>query len=432
MNRNLGMTMGSLHALVLKNVTMPDGRVADITLDDGKVVHVGAPLTAGEVRDCTGLLVLPAAVDMHVHMRGGLQSGKEDWITGSRSALAGGVTVVIDQPNTVPPILIPETLRSRVNEARNRSFCQFAINSGIAAGTNIPAMWRAGALAFGEIFTAPSSYGEAVHPDVLQAALAGIGSVNALATIHAEEPVHGEDTDLLSHDRLRPAAGEIRAVRAVGKLSDASGPIHFCHMSTAGAVRVAKTIGTAEVTPHHLFLSRDSFSPDDTWGKVNPPLRREKERKMLWETWDAIDVVASDHAPHTVPEKSTGFADAPSGIPGVETMVPLLLDAVLEKRITLASVIEKTSLTPCRILGIPKAGFSVNSRADFALYPKKSIPITADCLHSRCGWTPFEGMPAVFPSEEVMAGMSVFRDGEFVKTPARWFAGRGYIGEHTY
>jgi dihydroorotase len=207
------------------------------------------------------------------------------------------------------------------------------------------------------------------------------------------------------------------------------GPVHFCHLSNAAAVRAAKTVGTIEATPHHLFLSRERFSPDDARGKVNPPLRSEHERKALWEVWDLIDVIASDHAPHTVREKDAGFIKAPSGIPGVETMIPLLLGAVLERRISLASVIEKTSAAPSRILGIPEAGFSVGNRADFAIFPREAVPISADLLHSRCGWSPFEGMPAVFPREVIISGMTAFREGEFFPVPARWYPGRGFMGK---
>ena len=128
---------------------------------------------------------------MHVHMRGGPQSAKEDWESGSKSALAGGVTVVVDQPNTIPPLTTPDTFRARVLEAKENSFCHFAINSGVTHDTPLPAMWSAGAMAFGEVFFAPSSYGEAVTPQELATALDQIHSLGGLATIHAEEVIAG-------------------------------------------------------------------------------------------------------------------------------------------------------------------------------------------------------------------------------------------------
>jgi len=415
-------------ALVLRNVLLFGGRTTDITVQEGKVLHAGAGAGGKAERtiDCTGLFVLPAAVDMHVHMRGGSQSAKEDWATGSRSALAGGVTVVLDQPNTIPPITTPDTLRARVLEAQSRSLCHFAVNSGVTQDTPIPSMWREGAMAFGETFFAPSSYGEAVTKDGLAYALKEISACGALATIHAEEVGQGDDTDLASHDRIRSAAGEVMAVRDVGRCNAAGCRLHFCHMSTRDSVIAASALGSVEVTPHHLFLSRERFADTDAMGKVNPPLRSEKEQKHLWEAWDRITVIASDHAPHTFGEKQAAFTEAPSGIPGVETMIPLLMAAVLEKRIPLTDVIRKTSQAPAELLGIPSAGFHPGDRADFALYPKKAVAIDPDSLYSRCGFSPFSGLSAVFPRVVILGGEVVYNEGEFTRASPQWFAGKGY------
>lgn len=411
---------------MLRNVSLAGGRVADISVRDGMVTHAGAGGPADRTIDCTGLFVLPAAVDMHVHMRGGTQSAKEDWESGSRSALAGGVTVVVDQPNTLPPITSPDALRARVFEAKSHSLCSFAINSGVTSGTPVRGMWSAGAMAFGETFFAPSSYGDALTPAELKAALREIHACGALATIHAEELAAGEDNDLVSHDRVRPVAGELRAIAAVRKCNEAGCRLHFCHMSTKESVKAAAAAGSAEVTPHHLFLSREQFRPGDTIGKVNPPLRSEKERKALWTAWDKISVIASDHAPHTPAEKQVPFHGAPSGIPGVETMVPLLLGAVLEKKISLPDVIRKTSQAPAELLGITSAGFATGDRGDFALYPKESVPIDPDTLHSKCGFSPFAGLPAVFPRIIALGGTVVYEEGEFSTGSPAWFAGNGY------
>ncbi|WP_366513109.1 dihydroorotase [Methanoregula sp.] len=403
------------------------GRVADISVREGVVSHAGASGPADRTIDCSDLLVLPAAVDMHVHMRGGTQSAKEDWESGSRSALAGGATVVVDQPNTIPPISSPDALHARVYEARSHSLCSFAINSSVTFDTPVKGMWSAGALAFGETFFAPSSYGEALSEGELRTALREIHACGALATVHAEEVADGNDTDLVSHDRLRSAAGELRAVEAVRQCNSAGCRLHFCHMSTNASVIAAAAAGSVEVTPHHLFLSHEQFEPTDALGKVNPPLRSEKERRDLWAAWDAIDVIASDHAPHTRAEKQAPFRDAPAGIPGVETMVPLLLAAVLEKKISLADVIRKSSQAPAELLGIPPAGFSPGDRADFALYPRSALPVDPDTLHSRCGFSPFEGLPAVFPRAVVLGGEVVYEEGEFSRGSPAWFAGKGFF-----
>ncbi|MDD1718896.1 MAG: dihydroorotase, partial [Methanoregulaceae archaeon] len=230
---------------------------------------------------------------------------------------------------------------------------------------------------------------------------------------------------LVSHDRSRPPEGEARAVRRVTGLNRTGCRLHFCHLSTAGAIDQAG--GTVEASPHHLFLSRDLFHPEDPMGKVNPPLRSESERKKLLASWKRIDVIASDHAPHTRGEKSIPFAQAPSGIPGVETMLPLLVAEVLKGRCSLPSVIEKCALRPAELLGIPPGGYLPGCRADFSVFPRDIMVISPDALHSKAGWTPFEGFDAVFPDLVVMGGIPVFSKGDYFQGRPVWYAGRGYI-----
>jgi dihydroorotase len=287
-------------------------------------------------------------------------------------------------------------------------------------------MWQAGAMAFGETFFAPSSYGDAIGDASLSRAMDRIHAMDGLLTIHAEEVSESlPDTGLLSHDHVRSSEGELRAVKAVRRLNKSGCRLHFCHLSTKRSIDAAS--GSVEVTPHHLFLSFEDFENTDPFGKVNPPLRDEKERKHLFSRWDRIDVIASDHAPHTRAEKSGDFSLAPSGIPGVETMMPLLMARVLDGKISLQSVIEKTSYKPAALLGIPSAGFCTGDRADFAIYPKIPCPITTDMLHSKCDWTPFEGHMSLFPAMVIMGGKIVYQDGEFFTSEPRWFAGKGLI-----
>jgi dihydroorotase len=181
-----------------------------------------------------------------------------------------------------------------------------------------------------------------------------------------------------------------------------------------------------EVTPHHLLLTREDFLPNDTHVKVNPPLREKKIQTGLWKAWDRIGIIASDHAPHTVSDKAGDFPLAPSGIPGVETMVPLLLAEVQKRKIPITTLVEKVSRKPCEILGIQPAGFAPGERADFALYPKEITRVVSGDLHSRAGWSPFEGLPAIFPDIVIMEGKIVYHNGEFYYQDPRWYPGRGY------
>ncbi|MDD1725029.1 MAG: dihydroorotase [Methanospirillum sp.] len=423
--------------LVLREVSVPGGKVTDITLSGGYVIHTGGSGRADREIRCQGHVVIPAGIDMHVHMRDGAQSQKEDWETGTRSALAGGVTVVVDQPNTIPPLTSPCLIRDRIRLAERQAWCRFAINGGVTSDADIPGMWQAGAMAFGEAFAGPSSYGEAVTPAILSRAMEQVSERRSLLTIHAEDVSAGPDWDINAHDRLRPVNGEVKAVTEVLNLNIPGCRLHFCHLSSASAIRTVNAdpvSGSVEVTPHHLFLSREMFREDNAFGKVNPPLRSETERRSLVSEWNQIDVIASDHAPHAIQEKGNSFGDAPSGIPGVETMIPLLMAWVAEHRVCLAEVVRKTSENPARILGIEPAGFVPGCRADFAVFPEKVSVVDPDLLHSKAGWTPYEGMPAIFPEIVILGGEVVFDQGEYVHPGAGvrspdhrlWLPGRGY------
>jgi len=412
--------------LVLSDVTLTDGRTADLCIRDGTVVHAGSSLSSRETISCSGLLCLPGAVDLHVHMRGGSQSRKEDWRSGSEAALAGGVTLVVDQPNTVPPLVTPDAFTARVEDARARSRCHFAVNAGVAPGSDPAALWRSGAMAFGELFAAPSSYGEGIPAPDLAGHLEEIAAFGALATIHAERVEPGEPKGLDAHDRMRTAWGEAEAIREVRARAGSGVRLHFCHVTTPEAL-AASAPASCEVTPHHLFLSREDFRDGDGCGRVNPPLRSRSIQQRLLRVWEQIPVIASDHAPHLAEEKRQHFPDAPSGMPGVETMMPLLVARVRAGEFSALSVAEKTSWNPSAVLGIPRAGPAPGERADLALYPLRPEPIRAEHLHSRCGWTPFEGREGIFPELVVLDGVVAFRRGEFLDAPARWFPGRGYI-----
>ena len=423
------------------DILFPDGRRADLSIDGGTVVHCGAGLRAAETIDAKGLLLLPAGTDMHVHMRDWGQSLKEDWETGSKCALAGGVTLVVDQPNTVPPLVTAERVVERVERAQLRSLCHFAINGGLDNAGDLTGLWNAGVMAFGELFAAPSSYGECLSKSDLSLGLSKIHDLGGIATIHAEKITGEYPANLEMHNDFRNCQGEASAVREILNACPAGSHIHFCHLSNSEAVNAAHQMPglsrerisrdhelqvSVEATPHHLLLSYEDFSPEDTRARVNPPLRSKKEQHGLLGAWDQVDVIASDHAPHTRKDKAVPFAEAPSGLPGVETMIPVLLAYVKEKKMDLAQLIEKICNRPCEILGIPPAGLNKRARTDFALYPPEAVSVDPDMLHSRAGWSPFEGHPAIFPEIVVMSGEIVYQSGEFTKISPRWYPGPGF------
>jgi dihydroorotase len=418
---------------VLRDARLPDGRIADVTIIDGFISHIGSSEQADseEILFCNHQLLVPASIDMHVHMRDGVQAAKETWESGTQSALAGGISLVVDQPNTIPPLTTKNTFLNRVKRARDGSYTHFIINGGITNETtpaDISELLDAGVLAFGELFYGPSSYGEPISREILSSVFDEVQHLPVLITIHAETVTDGCDLSLQNHDELRSIAGECTAIQDVTMLLknslSSSMKLHICHVSSAQGLAIIAPLAhvSAEVMPHHLFLSRDVVS-DEAWYKMNPPLRTEQERKRLWEWWPYIDVIASDHAPHTTTEKEGGFENAPSGVPGVETMIPLIMAEVQSGRIPLSDMIQKTVFRPAELLGISAPDLSIGSRADLCLYPDTITQINADRLHSKAGWSPFEGMDAIFPSSVLLSGQVAYdaESDRFGKRDVKWF-----------
>ena len=418
---------------VLRDARLPNGRVTDVTIVDGFISHIGSSVRADfdEVLFCHHQLLVPASIDMHVHMRDGVQATKETWESGTQSALAGGVCLVVDQPNTIPPLVTKKTFLDRVEVARSSSYTHFMINGGITHETtaaDISDLLDAGVLAFGEVFYGPSSYGEPISMETLSSAFYELSNSSVLVTVHAETVSDGDDISLQTHDELRSIAGECAAIldvtRGAQTFLSSSMKLHICHVSSAQGIEMIAPLSyvSSEVMPHHLFLSRNML-PDEAWYKMNPPLRTERERKRLWEWWPHIDVIASDHAPHTITEKEEGFLLAPSGVPGVETMVPLLMAEVKRGRISLSDLIYKTVFRPAELLGIAPPGIGVGFRADLCLYPDAITNIDASNLHSKAGWSPFEGMGAVFPLFVLLSGQVAYDAGSdrFFQRDIEWF-----------
>ena len=419
---------------VLRDARLPDGRIADVTIIDGFISHIGSSERADsseEVLFCNYQLLVPASIDMHVHMRDGEQSAKETWESGTQSALAGGVCLVVDQPNTIPPLTTKNAFLNRLKRAQHGSYTHFIINGGITNETtpaDISDLLDSGVLAFGEIFYGPSSYGEPISKKTLSSAFYEMQHSSVLVAIHAETVADGRDISLQTHDELRSIAGECAAIQEVAMLAknwlSPSRKVHICHVSSAEGLTIIAPLPhmSAEVMPHHLFLSRDMVL-DEAWYKMNPPLRTEQERKRLWEWWSYIDVIASDHAPHTAAEKEGEFEYAPAGVPGVETMIPLIMAEVQKGRTQLSDMIQKTVSRPAELLGIAAPGINIGSRADLCLYPDTITQINADKLHSKAKWTPFEGMDAIFPSVVLLSGQVAYDAGSdrFAKKEVKWF-----------
>ncbi len=397
-------------------------KTIDIWIRDGRIAALGGPHRAESKIDAEGLLVLPGAIDAHVHFRDPGPNYKEDWASGSAAAAAGGVTTVIDQPNTDPRTLDARSFDLKLDIARHRSIVDFCINGGPG---QIEELVKAGVAAIGEIFAYEHSDEE------LKRIFGETQKAGALATMHAEDGlIISERTAPLRsfhepevYSLARPAEAEAIAIE---KALLWSGRLHICHLSTSwglGLIEEAKRKGmrvSCEVAPHHLFFTVKDYRQQGSFLKINPPLRRQEDSDALWAGLRAgsIDLLASDHAPHLPEEKRDDIWEAPPGVPGVETMLPLLLFAVKRNMLSLERLVNALAIKPAQIFGLPgKGSIEAGKDADLVIVdPKEVRRINADRLHSRADWTPYEGLNAIFPKMTLLRGEVIF-DGEIAAKP---------------
>lgn len=433
---------------------LEDGRLvpAEIFIEGGKIKGIAKEfrLSAYDaVINARNKVVIPAGIDGHVHFRDPGLTYKEDWYTGSCSAAAGGIATVLEHPNTLPPVVDKKGFQLKLKRAAQKSVIDFGINGGVTNNVDhLKELWRFGVSVFGEIFMAESTGGLNVSKETLGDALSKIGELDAPACVHAEdeairlanEALLKNDTGIDVHSRIRPDICEEVAVRDCLKINqNAAFParLHFCHTSTPGAVRLITkarqelaSLGnagrvTCEVAPHHLFLSVKDYRKLGTLGKMNPPLRSSEDAAFMIQALNAgfIHAVASDHAPHMHYEKEVPMRAAPSGVPGVETLMPLLLAAVRKNWISLERVIQVTSRNPSSIFGLDRLGkgrMEAGFDADLLFFdPKNVVPIKSKNLHTHCDWTPYEGMDGLFPGMTLSRGDVVWDGSQVIAQKGR-------------
>ncbi len=393
----------------------------ELVVEDGVVTRVAETVRDDRVEetvDADGAYVLPGAVDVHAHFREPGATHKEDWATGSRSAVAGGVTTVVDQPNTEPPTVTGEAFDEKRELAEN-SVIDYGVNAGVTEDWRPDELAERPVCAYGEVFMADSTGEMGVDASLFERAVRRLGGRGELVTVHAEDSDEFVDIDLDTDDadawsRHRPPEAEAAAVERAVDVADS--PVHFAHVSHPRSVDIIdETPHTCEVTPHHILLSRDDLPELGTHGKMNPPLRSEKARQSLFDKLvdRKVDCVATDHAPHTVEEKAATVRDAPSGVPGVETLYPLLLALAFDGEVELGHVCELVAEEPARVFEFEdKGAIREGTDADLVLVDETTEEVLAERLHSKCGWTPYEGFDAVFPHKVLRRGEVVYEKGE--------------------
>ncbi|MBN1280908.1 MAG: dihydroorotase [Candidatus Thermoplasmatota archaeon] len=398
-------------------------------IKDGKIHAIKKTLKAEQHIDVGHQLILPAGIDLHVHFRDPGFPHKEDFSTGSLAAAFGGISCVMDMPNTQPPTTSISSIQEKVHSAQTRSYVDFGIYAAIT-NQNIGRIATLSPLCSGfKIYLGSSTQATVLSPQHLRAAFFESQRSQKLILIHAEdEPClkrhHAVERNLVDHLRCRPSACEETALHDV--LRNAQGlspPIHICHLSSCEGVEVLRhrpshiSVG---VTPHHLLFDVNTLTVEHTWYKVNPPIRSSFDREALWSAAQhhIIDVLESDHAPHTREEKQVEFDHAPSGVPGVETMYPLFLALVKKERLPLGTLLSLLCERPAQLLHLPKGTLEVGNDADIIVVDMNHTEnITAERLHSKCGWTPFEGYPAIFPSLVFIRGEKLIQDHQMLMKP---------------
>ncbi len=407
--------MASTFDLILKGGTVvtPGGRaLADVGVRAGKIAAVGSfdASQAGEVFEAKGLHVLPGVIDSQVHFREPGLEWKEDLETGARCAALGGVTAVFEMPNTDPPTITPDMHLDKLNRAKGRMHVDHAFYAGATHDNAkiLPVMERMLGCCGVKVFMGASTGSLLVEDDegverVLRAIL-------RRAAFHSEDEYRLADRrklavqgDWTSHPVVRDDEAAISSTRRLLRLARKTGKrIHVLHVTTAEEMEMLaanKDIASVEVTPQHLTL----VGPDDYirlkgYAQMNPPIRDARHRAALWAALNqgVPDVLGSDHAPHTKEEKSRPYPASPSGMPGVQTLVPVMLTHVADGKLSLERFVELTSAGPQRVFGIAGKGrIAQGYDADFTVVDLSARrTITHAGSASRCGWTPFDGMEA--------------------------------------
>jgi len=426
--------MSGTFDLVLKGGTVvnQDGTgVRDIGVRAGRVASIGA-IEAGkaaEVIDAKGLHILPGVIDTQVHFREPGLEHKEDLETGSRAAVLGGVTAVFEMPNTRPPTTSAEALADKVARARGRMLCDFAFYVG-ATRDNIEALAGLERLegAAGVKVFAGSSTGDLLVDDEesLERILTRIRRRSAY---HSEDEVRlrarmglRREGDPSSHPEWRDAEAALISTKRLVRLAETlKKRVHILHVSTAGEMAFLaghKDWASVEVTPHHLTLvAPDCYRELGSYAQMNPPVRDEAHRRAIWEALanGVVDVLGSDHAPHTREEKDHAYPASHSGMTGVQTLVPVMLDHVNAGRLSLERFVDLTSAGPQRLFGIRGKGrIAVGYDADLTVVDlKRKETITNDWIASRCGWTPYHGRKVTgWPVGTFVRGRKVMWQGE--------------------
>ena len=395
-----------------------------IGVDNGKIVAVKKILRADEHFDFGNKLILPAGVDLHVHFRDPGMIHKENFSTGSLAAVFGGISCVFDMPNTIPQTTTLVNLSDKISNGEKKSFVDFGVYAGVT-NNNINDVKKLARKCNGfKIFLGNTTVALMFDKTNLRNVLSTINTTGKPVLFHAEDEEcliknRFVEKGLVDHLRSRPAGCEEISIRDIFNASqDIGNRIHICHVSSCEGLELLKNRTgniSCGVTPHHSLLSVEKNLGTPGFYKVNPPVRTSFDKEALFNALKngLVDILESDHAPHTLDEKAVDFDSVPCGLPGVETMYPLFLYLVKKEILSFQRLISLMCTRPAELIGIPKGKIEVGRDADFVVIDFKDVgKIRSDNLHSKCGWTPFEDWSVVFPECVFVRGEKLIEDHE--------------------
>ncbi len=403
--------------------------VGDVLVRDERIVEIAAEITTTAVTkeiDATGLVLLPGIIDPQVHFREPGLEHKEDLTTASRACAKGGVTSFLEMPNTKPLTITQAALDDKLQRAAAKSIVNFGFFIG-ATPANLPDVRSANPACGIKVFMGSA------HGDLLVDTAAALEPIFAqgdrLIAVHAEDQARinqrkqefAGSTDPAVHSQIQDDIAALNATKLALELSEKyHRRLHILHLSTAIEAEYLRQHKpawvTAEVTPQHLMLNTDAYAKIGTLAQMNPPLRSHHDNEVLWAALldGTIDFIATDHAPHTLEEKAKGYPNTPSGMPGVETALPVMLTQAVAGKCTIEQVANWMSTAVAKAYNIPNKGsIEVGFDADLVLVDVTNYhPVERQDLETKCGWSPFEGWNLTgYPVYTIVNGNVVYEKG---------------------
>lgn len=419
----------------------PSDQKCSIGVEDGKIVSIQKlPSPADETIDIQGKIILPGLIDAHVHMRDPGLTYKENFKTGTQAAAAGGFTTVLDMPNTQPPTNTAQNFKNKLKIAGSKAIVDFGLHAGTANLEEIPML--------GDLNPASFKVFMDLHDDeFLMNLFSVIADLNQSTKNDHMVSIHAEDQEIVTRytqikkseicsdsmiyaDARPPLAEDVAVSKVILMAKEFNLRIHICHASTEKSLQLiqnAKTEGctiSSEVTPHHLFLDSSYLKKFANFAKTNPPLRSNVKKISLGDL-SKTDIIGTDHAPHTIAEKKKNVWDAPPGIPGLETALPLLLNQINLGKISFHDLRRLLCENPAKLFKIGNKGqIREGMDADFVVVDmKKELTIDSDKFYSKAHYSPFNGMKITgVPTMTILRGEVIMKDSEVFKA----------IGNHVY